>query len=179
MEKDFFCLFIYTAIFVLSYMFTFLPKLQWLSGYGDFYSFSFFLVFQRYYNKVLSLKFCTCQFILQSKLLHFDLESFVRDTAQKMKFSITDFCSKYGQIRSFLRIWSHLLKKSVMENFIFCVVRVLLAKYIELRLKTWTMLSFYEFWLSKKHPTEQLFVDVFLVSLLFALNRYFPTGMYC
>ena len=179
MEKDFFCLFIYTAIFVLSYMFTFLPKLQWLSGYGDFYSFSFFLVFQRYYNKVLSLKFCTCQFILQSKLLHFDLESFVRDTAQKMKFSITDFCSKYGQIRSFLRIWSHLLKKSVMENFIFCVVRVLLVKYIELRLKTWTMLSFYEFWLFKKHPTEQLFVDVFLVSLLFALNRYFPTGMYC
>ena len=174
MEKDFFCLFIYTAIFVLSYMFTFLPKLQWLSGYGDFYSFSFF-----FYNKVLSLKFCTCQFILQSKLLHFDLESFVRDTAQKMKFSITDFCSKYGQIRSFLRIWSHLLKKSVMENFIFCVVRVLLVKYIELRLKTWTMLSFYEFWLSKKHPTEQLFVDVFLVSLLFALNRYFPTGMYC
>ena len=24
---------------------------------------------------------------------------------------------------SFLRIWSHLLKKSVMENFIFCAVR--------------------------------------------------------
>ena len=27
--------------------------------------------------------------------------------AQKMKFSITDFCSKCEQIRSFLRIWSH------------------------------------------------------------------------
>ena len=36
-----------------------------------------------------------------------------------MKFSITDFFSKRGQIRSFLRIWSHLLKKSVIENFIF------------------------------------------------------------
>ena len=24
------------------------------------------------------------------------------------------------QIRSFLRIWSHLLRKSLMENFIFC-----------------------------------------------------------
>ena len=40
-------------------------------------------------------------------------------TAQKMKFSITDFFSKGEQIRRFLRIWSHLLKKSVMENFIF------------------------------------------------------------
>ena len=45
-------------------------------------------------------------------------------TAQKMKFSITDFFSKCDQIRSFLRIWSHLLKKSVMENFIFCAVTI-------------------------------------------------------
>ena len=33
-----------------------------------------------------------------------------------------DFFSKCDQIRSFLRIWSHLLKKSLMENFIFCAV---------------------------------------------------------
>ena len=37
----------------------------------------------------------------------------------KMKFSITDFLSKCDQIRSFLWIWSHLLKKSLMEKFIF------------------------------------------------------------
>ena len=41
-------------------------------------------------------------------------------TAQNMKFSIKDFFSKCDQIRSFLRIWSHLLKKSWMENLIFC-----------------------------------------------------------
>ena len=41
-------------------------------------------------------------------------------TAPKMKFSITGFFSKYDQIRRELLIWSHLLKKSVMENFIFC-----------------------------------------------------------
>ena len=41
--------------------------------------------------------------------------------AQKMKFSIKNFCSKCGQIRKKLRIWSHLLKKPLMENFIFCV----------------------------------------------------------
>ena len=43
-------------------------------------------------------------------------------TAQKMKFSIKDFSSKCDQIRSFLRICSHLLKKFLIENFIFCAV---------------------------------------------------------
>ena len=32
------------------------------------------------------------------------------------KFSINGFFSKCGHIRSFLRIWSHLLKKSLMGN---------------------------------------------------------------
>ena len=35
-----------------------------------------------------------------------------------------NFFSKYDQIRSLLWIWSHLLKKSLMENFIFCAVSV-------------------------------------------------------
>ena len=39
-----------------------------------------------------------------------------------MEFSIKDFFSKCDQIRRKLRIWSHLLKKSLMENFIFCAV---------------------------------------------------------
>ena len=43
-------------------------------------------------------------------------------TAQKMKFSITDFFSKCDQIRRKLRIWSHLQNKSLMENFNFCAV---------------------------------------------------------
>ena len=38
-----------------------------------------------------------------------------RKTAQKMKFFIKDFFSKCHQIRSFLRIWSPLLKKSLIE----------------------------------------------------------------
>ena len=36
-----------------------------------------------------------------------------------MKFSIKDFFSKCDQTRRKLRIWSHLLKKYLMENFIF------------------------------------------------------------
>ena len=43
------------------------------------------------------------------------------DTAQKMKFSIKEWFNKRGQICSLLRLWSHLLKQSLMENFIFAV----------------------------------------------------------
>ena len=43
-------------------------------------------------------------------------------TAQKMKFCMKDFFSKCGQIHRKLRLWSHLLKKFLMENFIFCAV---------------------------------------------------------
>ena len=40
-----------------------------------------------------------------------------------MKFSIKDLFSKYDQIRSFLRIWTHLLNKFLRENFIFYAVK--------------------------------------------------------
>ena len=41
-----------------------------------------------------------------------------------MKFSIKDFFSKCDQIHRKLRIWSHLLKQSLLENFIFCAVLI-------------------------------------------------------
>ena len=48
-----------------------------------------------------------------------------------MKFSIKEFFSKCDQIHSFLGIWSHLLKKSLMENFIFyCSVNMELSAYV-------------------------------------------------
>ena len=43
---------------------------------------------------------------------------------QKMKLSIKDFLSKSDQIYSFLWIWSHLLKKSLMEKFFFSAVLI-------------------------------------------------------
>ena len=65
-----------------------------------------------------------------------------------MKFSIKDFFSNCDQIRSFLRIWSHLLKKSLMENVIFLcsVLKTLVnlskirkqkSKDLQLNKKTW------------------------------------------
>ena len=47
---------------------------------------------------------------------------FTGETAQKMKFSINDFFSKCDQIHS------HLLKKSLIENFIFCAVTPLMPE---------------------------------------------------
>ena len=41
-----------------------------------------------------------------------------------MKFSIKDFFRKCDQIRNFLGIWSYLLKKIFMENFMFSAVKV-------------------------------------------------------
>ena len=45
-------------------------------------------------------------------------------TAQKMTFSIKDFFSKCNQVCKKLRLWSHLLKKSLMKTFIFCAVQM-------------------------------------------------------
>ena len=39
-----------------------------------------------------------------------------------MKFLFKEFFSECDEICSFLRIWSHLLKKFLMKSFIFCVV---------------------------------------------------------
>ena len=51
---------------------------------------------------------------------------------RKIKFSIKDFFSKCNQIRSFLAIWSHLLKNSLMENFIFCAVWVISITLVDI-----------------------------------------------
>ena len=50
------------------------------------------------------------------------VQTYKADIALKVKFSIKDVFSKYDQIRRKLRIWSHLVKKSLMENFIFCAL---------------------------------------------------------
>ena len=48
----------------------------------------------------------------------------LRHCKKTMKFAIKDFFSKCGQIRSFLRIWSHLPKKSLLQTsfFVQCIL---------------------------------------------------------
>ena len=55
--------------------------------------------------------------------------NYLHNDAQKMKFSIKDYFRKCDDIPSFLRIWSHLLKKSLMKNFIFCEVQVIFQDF--------------------------------------------------
>ena len=65
-----------------------------------------------------------CKIYVKSRKLNL-LDPFIKNSlsiAQKMMFSMKDFFSKCDQIRSFRWIWSHLLNKSLMENFISCVV---------------------------------------------------------
>ena len=96
----------------------------------------------------------TCTYIVYTVLSIF--------TVQKLKFPIKDFFSKCDQIRRFLRIWSHLLKKSLMEKFIFCAVTLLsifiFKRYLIMRLRisfymnlmyTWYRIkAWFAFWLT-------------------------------
>ena len=52
-------------------------------------------------------------------------------TEQKMKFSIKNFFINCDQIPRKLQIWSHLLEKSLMENFIFCIILFIYFNFIK------------------------------------------------
>ena len=65
---------------------------------------------------------CLCIFLIDVGIRKKIRPKTRRFTAQKLKFPVKDFLSKSDQIHRKLRIWSHLLKKSLMENFIFCAV---------------------------------------------------------
>ena len=67
---------------------------------------------------ILSLKGRQYLKYLQKRCSLFQLR-FTGILLHKNELSIQDFFSKYDQIRRKLRIWSHLLKKSSMENLIF------------------------------------------------------------
>ena len=88
----------------------------------------------RFFTVNFLQNFCTKYLRATASVIHWINSVFV--TAQKMKFSIKDFFSKGDQIRWKLQIWSHLLKRSLMENFIFCWVFVLLF---------WTFLAYPNF----------------------------------
>ena len=73
----------------------------------------FLRILHKYYVDAIGLKINSC----------------VTDPARKMKFSIKDFFSKCDQICRKLQIWSHLLKKPFMKNFIFfCALREKIEK---------------------------------------------------
>ena len=56
--------------------------------------------------------------LLQSMFLFLSSKCSTRGHCTKMKFSFKDIFSECDQIRRKLGVWSHLLKKSLMENFL-------------------------------------------------------------
>ena len=46
-----------------------------------------------------------------------------------MKFAMKDLLSRCTQIRGKLRMWSHLLKKSLMENFVETLIEMQCFSY--------------------------------------------------
>ena len=83
----------------------------------------------------------------------------------KMKFSIKRFFSKCDQIRRKLRIWSHLLKKFLTENFIFCAV-----DYTCPPLGGWLYQLIFKQWYLKNRESKQYFhqhvFEEYLISFL-------------
>ena len=71
-----------------------------------------------------------------------------------MKFSIKNFFSKRDQIRSFLWIWSHLLKKSLMENFISYAVLLTVYRQKKMFLGFLKSLSLYKKIKTKERKKE-------------------------
>ena len=78
-------------------------------------------------NVVLQLKPCCYNINSLQKFNNLCKDQTIQ-TAQNMKFSIKNFSSKCNQIRRKLRIWLHLLKKYLMENFTFCIVKTIVCK---------------------------------------------------
>ena len=72
-------------------------------------------------------------------------------TAQKMKFSIKDFFGKCDQIRSFLQVCSHLLKKSLMWKSFF-----VLSLFLEI-LQTKGVLKNEKNWITHMFSLENVF----------------------
>ena len=88
------------------------------------------------------------------------------NTAQKMKFFINDFFRKCDQMGRKLRIWSHLLKKSLMEDVIFCAMQhthFLQQTYLNQLLSNlrWGFnLSNENLFFKKKTKTEKKYLDL-------------------
>ena len=90
---------------------------------------------------------------------------------KKEKFSIKEFFSKCDQIRIFLRIWSHLLKKSLMENFIFFAVTFISMPFIAIFLLLWKESIWKNLWRSVFHL--HVYLNIFEISELYVKSFLF------
>ena len=81
-------------------------------------------------NTSLAHRLYCKRYCIYKKVYHKWLTGSKIHTTHNMKFSIKNFFSKCDQIHSFLRNWSHLLKKSLTENFIFRAVYLFIFLFV-------------------------------------------------
>ena len=102
-----------------------------------------------------------------------------------MKFSINDFFSKGDQIRRKLRIWSHLLKKSLTENF--NILRSVLFFHFSRQItififneKVVTMIWIQRTFFNGSFPSQVTFSRFYIsnVSYLLFINYLIQTGVF-
>ena len=111
--------------FWLAYIFC-QSGIEWANAFCCNQSFSLLIIFvpnwhEQVYGLSISWKLQTISFPV---VRFFGALPMAYVTAKKMKFSIKDFFSKCTQIRNFLRVRSHLLEKSSIQNFNFCEVQL-------------------------------------------------------
>ena len=113
---------------------SYLPKISWMESF-TFYAVEIIFFFATFL-KIILHAFSTWEKKYVWQTLAFTKFFFAgcqktENTAQKMKFSIKDFFSKYDQIHRKLQIWSHLLKKFLMEKLHFLSsVKAVLPKFL-------------------------------------------------
>ena len=92
----------------------------------------------------------------------------IRRFSQKMKFSIKDFFTKCGQIRRRVWIWSHSLKKSQIENFIFYTVKNVHVSIFSISCQAFFLLNQHVklFFVSSVSFYQQTFLKSFYLILL-------------
>ena len=112
--------------------------------------------------KVLCEKkfFFVCKLFVKILDIYVRGSSFLYKHSRKISFSITEFFSKYGQIRSFLRIWTHLLLKVNNAN----IKKVWNMFRINSKVASTTLMAYgYSVWI----------VDIKHISLLFLVFLLF------
>ena len=76
-------------------------------------------------------------------------------TVQKKKFSIIDFFSKCDKICKKLWIWSQLLKKLLIDSFIFCAASPTTAGFTQSNLHESKISTFYNKAVNEFHELSQ------------------------
>ena len=110
----------------------------------------------------------------RTKIFFFTSNFFSKwDQIRSFLFDITDFFSKCDQIGSFLRIWSYLLKKYSMENFIFGAVNDLnfLTFLINILISCFVKL-YWSFTMAYSEPCQTSKIQHFM-KIVYLLNYFY------